>query len=131
MEAAFGVAATQAAGLKSQFGTMGKPLNAGLAARAGVEAANWARSGMTGADAGLEAFGNTHHGAGADVPFAWRMEAVSHKYHACCHGLHAALEALGELSGLADLKAQLEAAEAEESLAQSAAEAIMSEAGYY
>jgi 2-methylcitrate dehydratase PrpD len=98
---AFGLCATMASGLKAQFGTMGKPLNAGLAARAGIEAALWAQSGMTGAAEGLEAFGATHHGAGDAVAFAWRMGEVSHKYHACCHGLHAALEAMGDLPALA------------------------------
>lgn len=96
---ALGLCATLASGLKSQFGTMGKPLNAGLAARTGVEAARWAAAGMTSsADAleGPQGFGPTHHGEGNRVQFGqtWRMEAVSHKFHACCHGLHAALEAL-------------------------------------
>jgi 2-methylcitrate dehydratase PrpD len=27
----------------------------------------------------------------------WIFEDVSHKFHACCHGLHAALEAFGEV----------------------------------
>ncbi|MEL6449723.1 MAG: MmgE/PrpD family protein [Pseudomonadota bacterium] len=94
---ALGLCATMASGLKSQFGTMGKPLNAGLAARTGVEAATWARAGMaSSADAldGPLGFGPTHHGAAADVAMDWRMGDVSHKFHACCHGLHAALEAV-------------------------------------
>ncbi|WP_299653533.1 MmgE/PrpD family protein [uncultured Tateyamaria sp.] len=94
---ALGLCSTMASGLKSQFGTMGKPLNAGLAARTGVEAAMWAQAGMTSTRDGLAGplgFGETHHGAGEDVPFDWRMDAVSHKFHACCHGLHATLEAV-------------------------------------
>ncbi|MEL6617483.1 MAG: MmgE/PrpD family protein [Pseudomonadota bacterium] len=97
MRHALGLASTMASGLKSQFGTMGKPLNAGLAARAGVEAALFASVGMTSAEDGLDGplgFAETHHGAGDAVPFAWRMCGVSHKFHACCHGLHATLEAL-------------------------------------
>ena len=39
MRSVLGLTATRAAGLKAQFGTMGKPYNAGLAASAGVEAA--------------------------------------------------------------------------------------------
>ena len=35
---ALGIASTMASGLKSQFGTMGKPLNAGIAASNGVKA---------------------------------------------------------------------------------------------
>ena len=100
--AALGLASTKAAGLKSQFGTMGKPLNAGLAAETGVLAALWAQAGMTSADAGLSGplgFGATHHGAGNTTAFDgmgadWLMRDISHKFHACCHGLHATLEAL-------------------------------------
>ncbi len=99
---ALGLASTKAAGLKAQFGTMGKPLNAGLAAEAGVEAATWAMAGLTSTDTGLRAFGATHHGMADTTAFdglgdVWRMEAISHKFHACCHGLHAMLEAMGQL----------------------------------
>ena len=93
-----------ASGLKSQFVTMGKPLNAGLAARCGVEAAMWAASGMTSTDDGLQGplgFGATHHGQNNPTEIGqgeWQMEAVSHKSHACCHGLHAMLEALDEIN---------------------------------
>lgn len=106
LRTALGLASTLASGLKNQFGTMGKPLNAGLAARAGVEAAQWAAAGMSSADDGLagpQGFGETHHGAAAAVPPApgggWWIERVSHKFHACCHGLHAAIEALNTLRG--------------------------------
>ncbi|MEL7099045.1 MAG: MmgE/PrpD family protein [Pseudomonadota bacterium] len=103
MRHAIGLVATMASGLKVQFGTMGKPLNAGLAARAGVEAAMWARMGMTGAGKGADAFGAIMHGVGEQVDFGWRMDAVSHKFHACCHGLHATLEAVrgADLAGAA------------------------------
>lgn len=102
LEVASGVAATQAAGLKSQFGTMGKPYHAGLAARTGVEAALLAQAGFDTRGAGLDGpqgFGPTHHGAGDLEAFeglgeSWLMTDVSHKFHACCHGLHAMLEAL-------------------------------------
>ncbi len=99
---ALGLCASMASGIKAQFGTMAKPLNAGLAARTGVEAAQWAHSGMTAAHDGLAGplgFGPTHHGQGADVELpedAWRILSISHKFHACCHGLHAMLEALRE-----------------------------------
>jgi 2-methylcitrate dehydratase PrpD len=104
ISAALGLTSTMASGLKSQFGTMGKPLNAGLAARCGVEAALWAQSGMTSADDGLEGplgFGETHHGQHNTTNIGqgvWQMETVSHKFHACCHGLHAMLEALADVS---------------------------------
>lgn len=107
MEAALGLAATQAAGLKSQFGTMGKPYHAGLAARTGVEAASLALAGFDTRGAGLDGeqgFGPTHHGAAQTNAFdglgqGWVMAEVSHKYHACCHGLHAMLEALDDYLG--------------------------------
>ncbi|MGR3615584.1 MAG: MmgE/PrpD family protein [Paracoccaceae bacterium] len=99
---ALGLCATKAAGLKAQFGTMGKPYNAGLAASCGVEVAMLTARGFIANPAALEGdfgFGATHHGVG-DTSTAldglgesWLFEDVSHKFHACCHGLHAALEA--------------------------------------
>lgn len=53
MRAAIGLCATRASGLKSQFGTMGKPYNAGIAASNGVECAALAQLGFTSADDGL------------------------------------------------------------------------------
>jgi 2-methylcitrate dehydratase PrpD len=100
LRAALGLCASMASGLKAQFGTMGKPLNAGLAARTGVEATLWAQAGMTAAHDGLAGplgFGPTHHGEAAEVSLPksnWHMIEISHKFHACCHGLHAMLEAL-------------------------------------
>lgn len=98
--AALGLCASMASGLKVQFGTMAKPLNAGLAARTGVEATLWAQGGMTAAHDGLAGplgFGPTHHGEAAEVKLpgkTWRILDISHKFHACCHGLHAMLEAV-------------------------------------
>lgn len=97
---ALGLCASMASGVKAQFGTMAKPLNAGLAARTGVEAALWAQAGMTAAEDGLAGplgFGPTHHGEAAEVKLPrkdWQISTISHKFHACCHGLHATLEAL-------------------------------------
>jgi len=99
MRAAIGLASTRASGLKAQFGSMGKPYNAGMAAAGGVEAALLAAGGMTSDRDGLASFAAGH--AGADVQGAFDglgqvfvTEAVSHKFHACCHGIHATLEAL-------------------------------------
>jgi 2-methylcitrate dehydratase PrpD len=97
---ALGLCASMASGVKAQFGTMAKPLNAGLAARTGVEAALWAQAGITAAADGLDGpsgFGPTHHGEAAEIKLPrkdWQISTISHKYHACCHGLHAMLEAL-------------------------------------
>lgn len=102
----FGLAATRAAGLKAQFGTMGKPYNAGMAAATGVECALLVSHGFEANPSAMEGaygFGATHHGEGhSDIALGglgneWLFETVSHKFHACCHGLHAALEAAREL----------------------------------
>ena len=108
MVQALGLAATRASGLKSQFGTMGKPYNAGIAAETGIEAADLATRGFVSSPAGMsgpQGFGPTHAGIGEEDAMEglgerWRMESVSHKFHACCHGLHATIEALKSL-GLA------------------------------
>ena len=101
MRQALGLVSTRASGLKNQFGTMGKPYNAGIAAANGVEAALLAAGGFVsnpGATEGAEGFLATHHGSGvSEQPDGFLMEHVSHKFHACCHGLHAALEALETL----------------------------------
>ena len=102
---ALGIAASMASGIKTQFGSMGKPLHAGLAAHAGVDAALLARDGFVSTHDGLEGeqgFSLTHHGAGDTGAFDglgddFVFERVSHKFHACCHGIHATLEALAIL----------------------------------
>jgi len=101
---ALGIAATRAAGLKSQFGTMGKPYHAGMAAASGVEAALLAARGFVSRPDGLECsqgFSETHGGAGGDpqevlggLGREFRFERVQYKYHACCHGTQGAVEAL-------------------------------------
>jgi 2-methylcitrate dehydratase PrpD len=97
---------TRASGLKSQFGTMGKPFNAGVAASNGVEAALLAQRGMVSCDDGLggpQGFIDTHADealeaeAWADPPPArFVFEDNKYKLHACCHGTHAMLNALVE-----------------------------------
>ncbi|MSU90962.1 MmgE/PrpD family protein [Rhodobacteraceae bacterium 2CG4] len=99
MRAALGLCATRASGLKSQFGTMGKPYNAGIAAANGVECAALARLGLTSADDGLsgpQGFVPTHSDAPdeASAPPPFRFAANKYKFHACCHGTHAMIEAL-------------------------------------
>lgn len=101
---ALGLAATRASGLKAQFGTMGKPFNAGMAAANGIEATQLAATGFTSNPDALVSFGQSHAaqmpapetvltGLGTDFV----LEQVQHKFHACCHGLHAMLEALSQL----------------------------------
>jgi 2-methylcitrate dehydratase PrpD len=104
MRVALGLCATRASGLKSQFGTMGKPYNAGIAASNGVECAGLARAGFTSADDGLmgpQGFVLTHSDGPSEVgvwdaalPGTFLFEDIKYKLHACCHGTHAMIEAL-------------------------------------
>ncbi|SMX36256.1 MmgE/PrpD family protein [Maliponia aquimaris] len=99
---ALGLVSTRASGLKSQFGTMGKPYNAGIAAANGVEAALLAARGFVSnplALDGVNGFVQTHMCDGAVAqPEGALLESLSHKFHACCHGLHATLEALATMT---------------------------------
>ncbi len=109
MAMVLGLLATRASGLKSQFGTMGKPFNAGLAAANGVEAAQLVAKGFVANPDALESpqgFGPTHAGESINsamqgIGKEWLFETISHKFHACCHGLHAALEAQATLLPIA------------------------------
>lgn len=104
MRHALSLVATRASGLKSQFGTMGKPFNAGIAASNGVEAAALARRGFTSCDdgvAGPQGFVDTHSDSpDPDAPWqspppgSFLFEDIKYKLHACCHGAHAMIEAL-------------------------------------
>lgn len=110
LRAAIGLCATRASGLRSQFGTMGKPYNAGIAAATGVEVALLARMGFSSADDGLmgpQGFVATH----SDDPQppvvpsgGFLFEDIKYKLHACCHGTHAMIEALLELRAAHDLQ---------------------------
>jgi len=100
-----GLASSRAAGIKAQFGTMGKPFHAGIAASNGVEVAILASKGFTATKDGFEGpqgFANTHSSERNQNAFInlgkdFLFERVSHKFHACCHATHAALEALIKL----------------------------------
>ena len=103
---ALGIASTRSSGIKAQFGTMGKPFHAGIAAANGVEAATLAASGFVANPQSLEAnqgFAATHAGesdtdSGLDkLAEHFVFESVQHKFHACCHGTHASIEAISRL----------------------------------
>jgi len=112
---ALGLAATRASGLTSQFGTMSKPYHAGMAASNGVEVALLAGRGFTANIDGIECsrgFAETHHVEQEDAEPAralsggpYVFNAVQHKFHACCHGLHASVEALQYLKDTQGLQA--------------------------
>jgi len=103
---AMGLAGTQAAGLKSGFGTMAKPLHAGRAASAGLLAATLARGGFTAQPAILEVaqgFAATHACAEpstdalAAQPDHLLIRDTLFKYHAACYLTHAGIEAARRL----------------------------------
>ena len=103
MRHAIGLCATRASGLTSQFGSMGKPYNAGISAANGVECSTLAGLGFTSADDGLmghQGFVGTHlPGRGVtsepDMAFDnYLFPDNKYKLHACCHGLHSMIEAL-------------------------------------
>ena len=116
MSHALGLCATRATGLKSQFGTMGKPYHAGLAAQTGVEVVRAAKAGFTSTPEsidGPQGFGPTHAGEDNRQAFdglgvTWDILTISHKFHACCHGTHAMLEALAGINCPADEVAELQ-----------------------
>ncbi len=98
---AFGIAGTQAAGLKSMFGTMCKPLHAGKAARNGLMAATLAERGFTSRDDVLDCvqgFTDTQTEtfrpeALLDEPDRFHILDALFKYHPACYGTHATIEA--------------------------------------
>ena len=103
---ALGIAGTQAAGLKSMFGTMCKPLHAGKAAYHGLLAARLAARGFTSRPDVLECpqgFARTHspdfHPERAmETPEGgWWIRHNLFKYHAACYLTHAPIEAARKL----------------------------------
>ena len=94
---AFGIAGTQAAGLKSQFGTMCKPFHAGKASQNGLLAARLAARGFSSRPDLVECeqgFALTHgpdfrpETALADPPNGFHIFGNLFKYHAACYLTH-------------------------------------------
>jgi len=103
---ALGIAGTQAAGLKSQFGTMCKPFHAGRAAQNGLLAARLAARGFTGRADIVECeqgFAATHGhdfspaAALAPPPGGFHILGNLFKYHAACYFTHAPIECARKL----------------------------------
>lgn len=109
MTLALGAAGTQAAGLKSSFGTHCKPLHAGRAAEAGLLAARLAARGFT-AQADIlgneQGFAKTQSdgfdlaAAQADPEGGFHITKTLFKYHAACFLTHSSIEALKSLRNL-------------------------------
>ena len=103
---AFGIAATQAAGLKSNFGTMCKPLHAGTASEHGLRAAKLAAKGFTARADVLECdqgFASSQSDdlnvekALGEPPQGWHLRNNLFKYHAACYLTHAPIECAKEI----------------------------------
>lgn len=102
---ALGIAATQAAGLKSMFGSMCKPLHAGKANESGLLAAQLAARGFTSRADALECT----QGFAATQSDGLRAEVLAEgmarfnlpdnlfKYHASCYQTHAAIDGVRQL----------------------------------
>lgn len=114
-ETALGLSATQAAGLRTMFGSMGKPIHAGKAAMNGLLAARWASSGISGQKAALEApegFGPVLSDGFAryiirqDKGQPFGIEKNVYKYHAACYYTHSAIEAMRVLLQNTGVKAE-------------------------
>jgi 2-methylcitrate dehydratase PrpD len=104
---AFGIAASLSAGVQANFGTMTKPLHAGLAAQSGITAARLGRRGITSKADALESMAGlaelmgdgVHQDAVDDLADAWVIRRNIFKYHASCLGTHASIEATRAASG--------------------------------
>jgi len=103
---ALGIAGTQAAGLKSQFGTMCKPFHAGKAAQNGLLAARLAVRGFSSRPDIVECvqgFALTHGpdfapaAALATPAGGFHLLANLFKYHAACYFTHAPIECARQL----------------------------------
>jgi 2-methylcitrate dehydratase PrpD len=114
--AALGIATSLAGGSRQNFGTMSKPLHAGIAARNGVMAASLAAKGFT-ADASiieaplgfLHLFGVGEVDAEKAVaslgqPFDIISPGISVKLYPCCYATHRAVDAALQLQKDTDIE---------------------------
>ena len=115
---ALAIAASLAAGIKSNFGTMVKPLHVGHCTRSGLFAAQLARAGFTANPAGAfehkQGFLNVFNGEGTyDVarifahwadPLDIVKPGIAIKQYPCCGSTHPALDAMLALARQHDLK---------------------------
>ena len=105
--AALALATSLSSGNKRQFGTMAKPLHAGLAAKNGIVAAVMAESGLTAAEdafegergfvalfAGVPATRLEASVARLGAPPALEAHGLWQKYYPCCASAHRPLDAL-------------------------------------
>ncbi len=103
---AMGIAASNASGVKANFGTMTKPLHPGQAAERGVLAARLAARGFTSNSSAVDGNQGFAQAAGsghldeehlARWETAWATPKTLFKFHAACHLTHAGIEATRSL----------------------------------
>ncbi len=105
---ALGLAASQASGLKANFGTMTKPFHAGHAAERGLLSARLAMRGFTSNPEAVDGRqGYADAAAAGHEAVKWQrleeqddrflIEDTLFKYHAACYLTHAAIESVGRL----------------------------------
>jgi 2-methylcitrate dehydratase PrpD len=106
MRRVLGIAATQAAGLRAVFGTMGKILNAGKPAGDGLLAAKLVDAGFSAPDEAIAeaggfaaAFGENFdpQRPGHEMRGRLGIESTVYKYHANCQGTHSTIDAIRAL----------------------------------
>lgn len=116
---ALSIAVSMSAGIKSNFGTMTKPLHVGQCARNGLFAAMLARAGFTANHQAFEhkqGYFNVFNGEGnyqiAKILPQWAdpldivQPGIALKQYPCCASTHPAIDALLELVNEHDLKPQ-------------------------
>ena len=114
---ALGLGATQAAGLRENFGTMAKPFHAGRAAESGVVAAELAALGFTASPSALEAERGFFRAAGGGFspemidgklgrPWTFRSPGVSIKLHPSGSLTHPGMAVMMDLIRRHDLRAE-------------------------
>ena len=110
---ALNVAASMPAGLKRNFGSMTKPLHAGLCARSGVTAALLADDGFTADAAAVSGDGGFWDLYGPDEPdefgfdpdeWALETEGIHVKYYPCCYFTHTSIAATQALVDEHDIR---------------------------
>ncbi len=107
--AALGLAATQASGLRVQFGTETKPLHAGFAAQSAYQAVELAQAGFSGSETALDGASGFFavYGDGPDAALAeveqfgkpWKIVSPGlwFKQYAFCSAAHQGADAIGLL----------------------------------
>lgn len=103
---ALNIAASMPSGLKRNFGSMTKPLHAGLCSRSGVTAALHARGGYTAGSTAISGDGGFWDLYGSDQrgPFnigdSWTLETegIHLKAYPCCYFTHTSIAAAQELT---------------------------------